>query len=194
MKRLTITAAVAILIASFATVASAGDRGRGRGHHMKGDHGMRLFGQLDLTADQQAAIQKIRTETRADMQPLRNEVRDLRDEMREEWGTVAPDEQRILALHKQIHAIKGQMGVLRIEARVDTLNVLTPEQREQLATLKAERRAERAERRADGVKNRDGKKGKKGKKGDRGKRFGKRGAGFGYGMSVDPGLVGNSSF
>mgnify|MGYP003572801527 CR=1 FL=1 len=186
MKRMTITAAVAILIASFATVAAAGDR-RGRGHHKKGDRIMKLLGKLDLTAEQQVAIEKIRNEARAEMTPLFEEVRELKDEMREEWGTTAPDEERILDLHKQIHAIKGQLGVLRIETRMDTLNVLTAEQREDLASLKAERRAKRAERRAD-------RKGKKGNKRGNGKRSGKRGRGFDQGMSVDPSLSARPRF
>ena len=188
MKRLITTAAVAVLFVSFATVAAAGDRrGRGRSHHKKGDHVMKLFGELDLTAEQQAAIKKIHTEARAETKPLHEEMRSLKDEMREEWGTMAPDEDRILALHKQIHAIKGQLGVLRIETRMDTLNVLTAEQREDLASLKAERRAKRAERRAD-------RKGKKGNKRGNGKRSGKRGRGFGQGMSVDPSLSARPRF
>ena len=189
MKRLITTAAVAVLFVSFATVAAAGDRrGRGRSHHKKGDHVMKLFGELDLTAEQQAAIKKIHTEARAETKPLHEEMRSLKDEMREEWGTMAPDEDRILALHKQIHAIKGQLGVLRIESRIDTMNVLTPGQREQLATLKAERKAKRAERFADG------KKGKRDKQGKRGKRGGKRGGSFGQGMSVDPSLSAKPRF
>ena len=131
MKRIIATSVIAIVIASFATVAVAGDhRGKGKHKHMRGDRIMKVFGQLDLSPEQQAAIEKIRA-----------------------------------------------------KAHADTMAVLTPEQREKLAEMKAAR----AERRKDGKGERSGKKGR-----GKNKRAGKKG--HSRGTSVDPAAGSNHGF
>ncbi len=180
MKHIITTSAVAILVASFATAAFAGDR-KGRGKRMKGDRVMKMLGQLDLSPEQQEAVEKIQQEKSAESEPLRQKIRDIKKQMRAEWTAESPDEKKIIALHEQKHALKGQLAELRIESRIDTLAVLTPEQSEKLAALKAERRSKRAERRANGN--------------SKGKRFGKKGRGpGGKGMSIDPSLDSSSSY
>jgi len=178
MKHIITTSAVAILIASFATLAVAGDR-KGKGTRIKEGRIMKMLGQMDLSPEQQEAVEKIRKETRAEKEPLRQQIRDIKKQMRAEWAAESPDEKKIFALHEQAHALKGKLAELRIESRIDTLMVLTPEQREALAAQKAERRAKRAEHRSNG----------------KGKRFGKKGRGRSCrGMSVDPSLDSISGF
>ena len=166
MKRIITVSTIAMIIASFAAVAVAGDRGR-RGKRMKGDRIMKMAGELDLTADQQVMIKKIHDEKRAESQPLRQQIHDLKREQRIQWSATSPDEKAILSLQEQVNALKEELVELRFASRMDTLAVLTPEQRAKLAELKAERRA-------------------KGKR--KGKRFGKKGRGRGYSqsMSGDP--------
>ena len=181
MKRIIATSVAVIMVASFASLATAGGRrGKGKHNHMKGDRIMKVFGKLDLSAEQQTAIETIQKEARAEAEPLRQQGRNLMKQVREAWNNGSPDEKAIIALHRQVHALKGQLAELRIEARIDTLAVLTAEQKEKLASLKAERKAKWAERKANGKGKRSGKKG--------------RGKGFGKGMSADPAFAPNPGF
>jgi Spy/CpxP family protein refolding chaperone len=179
MKRIITTLVITIAVASFATVAVAGGR-EGKGKHRKGDRIMKALGQLELSPEQQESVKLIHEGTRSEAAPLRKQLRDLRQKVRDEWGTGSPNEKSIIALHKQIHALKGRLEEWKIEARIDTMAVLAPEQREKLAKIKADRRA-------NGKGKRSGRKGR-----GKGKRSGKKG--YGEGMCVDPTLGSSPRF
>ena len=57
-------------------------------------------------------------------------MKELRQQMQEEWQVDEPDEGAILALHREIHEIRGQLAEYRIQLRLDVMAILTPEQRE----------------------------------------------------------------
>jgi Spy/CpxP family protein refolding chaperone len=97
--------------------------------------------ELGLTEDQKAQIEQIRESSREDAKPLRDKVKDLRKEMLSEWQASVPDEGTLLDLHKEIHDVKGELGELRIQTRLDVINLLTPEQREKMkANMKNRKR------------------------------------------------------
>ena len=121
--------------------------GRGMHKHGKGDRGMRWIEQVDLTDAQKSQIDTIREEKKTQAAPLRESVRALKEQMRVQWQADVPSEGEILALHRQIHDIKGQLAELRIQTRIDVIAVLTPEQRAEAQQFMAERAERRAERR-----------------------------------------------
>ena len=181
MKRIITVSAVAVLTALLAVPVVAGGRG-GKGKHkqMKKDRIMKVLYKLDLSPEQRAAVDSIHEEARAEAEPIHKQIRELEKEVRLKWDAASPDEKAIISLHKQVHDLKGDLAELRIGSRIDTLAVLTPEQREKLTSLRAGRKAKRAERRANGKGKRSGKKG--------------RGKGYGKGMSVDPSSDSRSRF
>jgi Spy/CpxP family protein refolding chaperone len=141
-KKILVTVSVLTLTLA-ATAAYAGGWGGGRGYGrfgggagpgFQGRMVARMAETLQLTEQQQAAIKQIHEEAGKDAEPLIRKVRELREKMRAEWRSEAPDKGTLMDLHDEIHRINGELGESRIQTRLDVLNVLTPEQR---ATWKA---------------------------------------------------------
>jgi Spy/CpxP family protein refolding chaperone len=124
------------------TSSDEGFRGRGFKRHGKrgrGD-GMRWLKHLNLTPEQQTKIEELREETEKVTKPLRETVWDLQEQMRSKWMVDKPNEGEILSLHRKIHKIRGELGAYRIQQRIDVISILTPEQRAQMQSIKADRR------------------------------------------------------
>lgn len=125
-------------------------RGRGRGDH-KG-HGLRGmrgggFRQLNLTEDQQAKMKQIREGFAQSNQPLREQLRAKRQELRQasEGGTF----NEALATQKltEMAALRAKLMSERFRLHQEMLSVLTAEQKAQLEQAKAQRKARRGEMR-----------------------------------------------
>ena len=136
-KLLTISMLAALALTFGATSAEAGHRGRGK--DAKGDRITRMVEQLELSAEQQAALVKLRDEMIEDAEPIMAKLRAVRDEQRTLWQADDIDEARVKALHKKAHRLEGQLEELRIELRLDVVDLLTPEQRAELKELGARR-------------------------------------------------------
>lgn len=168
-KLLTISMLAALALTFGATSAEAGHRGRGKG--AKGDRITRMAEQLELSAEQQAALVKLRDEMIEDAQPIMDKLRAVRAEQRALWQADDIDKAKVKALRKKAHRLEGQLEELRIELRLDVVDLLTPEQRAELKDLKARRFG-------DGKRGgkRDGKRGGMGRSGKAGfdRRFDRR--------------------
>lgn len=105
MRKLMMTMMLLLLAVTVAT-AQRGQSNRGE----------KLLAELDLTAEQQAQIEAIKEEGRAQMKELRQQNPEQR-----------PD--------------RASMKKMRESAEAKMQAILTPEQREKLATIKAERKA-----------------------------------------------------
>lgn len=143
---------IAILAASTLSLAAAAYAG-GHGHHGKhggfggGMHRFMLEQQLDLTSEQEAAIDEIysaakeqRKETSADRSDVRQAMMDL--------SPADPDYQtKVNELAKQMAAQVEQKILSHASAQAQVYELLTPEQREELAELKEKLKERFAERR-----------------------------------------------
>ena len=147
MKRMTrgmMTAGALALVASLAaaTIADAQPR---RGRVRDGLPGPRaeMRGQgmerLDLSDDQKAKLAAIREDTRRQQLLLRGKMADLQAQLRVEFMNDDLDKAKIRALHREIGDMRAEAAAARLEARLEARDVFTPEQREQLQSMRGNR-------------------------------------------------------
>ncbi len=114
---------------------------------------------LDLSDAQEEQIDGVREEAReavaAAREPMREARRELRDAMRNE----EVDEGRIRALTTTIASLQADALVRSARVYADILEVLTPEQRDEVSELQ-ERRRERGEERRERFRDRRGRRGR----------------------------------
>jgi len=102
---------------------------------------------LNLTDEQKAALQEIRTEARDEITPLMEELKSLMGDMEgimlsvEEIDTGEGSEASLLSA--EFIGVRTQIMEIRGQARLESANVLTLEQRE----IMVEKRKDRQERR-----------------------------------------------
>ena len=146
--------ASAVAVGTFAVAASAQDTpavkepGRGdrverkgfghRGGHRAGFRGMRGFMGVELTDAQKAQIKQIHEANRPD-EATRAELKTIHEARRN--GTITEDQKA------RVQAIRDQMRTRQESVRQQVLAVLTPEQRQQIETRKAEMKQRMEERR-----------------------------------------------
>jgi len=116
-----------------------GEGRRGPGHRADGRHGrgagMRrgmLPPFVELTAEQQAAVDKIAERSRKAAEPTHKEIKGLRAAMHKEWKAKKPNKQKILSLNRQVRSLKGKLSERRISDRIEAIALLTPEQRQEM--------------------------------------------------------------
>ncbi|MGM0577962.1 MAG: Spy/CpxP family protein refolding chaperone [Myxococcota bacterium] len=149
IRTLTLTTLIAALVAAPAAMAF-GPGGQ------RGPRGERLIEALDLTPDQQEAVEALRQQMRKEAEPLRKEMDAAREEMKQLWRVPELDRAAIQAKAAEIHAIHSQLRSLRLDHRLDVFEVLDAEQRGKFLEMQ-ERRHDRKTRR--------GKRGKRGRRG-----------------------------
>ncbi|MEB3281794.1 MAG: Spy/CpxP family protein refolding chaperone [Lyngbya sp.] len=103
-----------------------------------GDRMGRMFEQLNLSAEQQQQIDSIKEQRKASSEGLREQMRAAMEEMRSLQASNASADQ-LRQQHQKIQQLHQQMGNERFEIMLEIREVLTPEQRAQLAELKPER-------------------------------------------------------
>jgi Spy/CpxP family protein refolding chaperone len=135
MKRL------GLLIAVLALGASSAWGFGGHRDGMQGGHGYALnlnfASNMNLTEDQQAQLDAKREAFMAETDPLRDELFSKRMELRELWTKANPSQDEISAKQQEIREIQTQMQEKATEYQLELRQLLTPEQREQLAAAKA---------------------------------------------------------
>ena len=116
-----------------------GKRGNRGGKHMM----KRMAKHLDLTEDQKAQMKTMRESQKAANQGLRDQMKQLRQEMQQ----VDPnDANAVAALASKKGALSQKMFTARNQSRLAFEAILTPAQKAKLAQLKAELQAKRGER------------------------------------------------
>jgi Spy/CpxP family protein refolding chaperone len=136
-------AAVAMLAGLVALLMAAdASAGRGRGRGKRGA-GMRATAALELTAEQQVEIHKLRAQMIEDLAPAKAKLGQLRGELRALWQADQPSKKKIIAKQAEMNAYRDKIRARKIEFRIDVLNLLTPEQRAKMNELKVKRGAER---------------------------------------------------
>jgi Spy/CpxP family protein refolding chaperone len=134
------TAAAALGAASLFAAAPATANGP-VAHHGHGRMGAFLASYLNLTPDQQAQQKAIFQNMRQSAQPVRQELRQTRRELHE--AVQANNTAKIQQLAKSEGSEVGQLAALRAEASAKSYQILTPQQKQELAKLRAAHQAAR---------------------------------------------------
>ena len=108
-----------------------GKRGRGEGMN-------RLLQQLDLTSEQSEQIAAIKEQSQTDKEALYQQMQTEQEEMRSLLSSDATPEQ-LTQQHQQLQDLRQQAGDKRFATMLEIREILTPEQRSQMAESIAER-------------------------------------------------------
>lgn len=136
MKKLGMLVFVLFMTAS--TAWAFGGRGCGMGAGPGLGMNCQAFSSLGLTAEQKTQLQARHDAFAAEIEPLRNQMFTKREELRQLWATPNPDQGLISAKQQEIRDLQGQIQERATQQRLGCLEILTPAQREKLATLTAQ--------------------------------------------------------
>lgn len=105
------------------------------------DNPERFFEQLSLNESQLQSIRTIREDARSNLQPLRDQVRISRQEIRELMASNASTSE-LRQKYETLSSLEQQLRTERFETMLQIREVLTPEQRAELGALMEQRRSE----------------------------------------------------
>jgi len=101
----------------------------------------RLAQRLELTDEQRGRIETSRKRFRADIAEDQTRVRELRAELRDLWTSgEVPEKDEISKLRAEMRGHRIRIGDRAVDARIEILKILTPEQRKKLGEARRERR------------------------------------------------------
>ena len=130
-----ITAAVASLCLVQAAAAQGQSLFASRGDHDGTPRLERLTGLLDLSEEQEEAIEAIQEQARAEGVELKKQQARLRNEIEGELLADQPSESKLVRLTEELGALRTQLQVIRLKARLAVRAELTDEQRDQLVLM-----------------------------------------------------------
>jgi len=163
---------------------SPGRAGRGMKRGMR--PGPRIMANLELTEEQEEAIEALRTQSRERDSATREQMVELRNQLQALWQVDQPDADAILAKHAEMNALHDTMREQRRALKQSIDGVLTNEQRAQLEEHRGDRPTKGRRGRGEGFGGRGGGHGTDGM-GPMGGGFGRGGRGGGHGMGM-PGM------
>lgn len=119
----------------------SGEHGRrgGAHRHHEGRH-ERFLDQLNLSADQRAAIKAHRDQKQKQIAPLRAAMKERRRDLEALWRQDKPDRAAILQKSREVDALRDQLREHKIDGRLHLASILTPEQRSKMQELKKSKR------------------------------------------------------
>jgi len=136
------TFAVVAMTLSLAVVAEAR-----QGHGKKRGGGIEMIlRNVDLTEDQRTQFEALQEEHRAEVKPIRQELKVKRVQLHQLWAAEVIDEDAIWALDEEMVPLRQQMHRERLDLRIQAMQVLTPEQRLQIGEAVEKRMAQKRSR------------------------------------------------
>ena len=117
-----------------------------RGRKGRGGGWERMLQQLDLTPEQREKIDEIQAESRREYETLSEEMRDSHQQMQSLLSSDASSNE-LRQQHQQMQRLHQQMSDRRFETMLEIREVLTPEQRAQMAQFRQNRPGNRGFRR-----------------------------------------------
>ncbi len=126
--RRTTTLAAGMALAMLLVAPGAGAQGFGRRPGRGPGFGPGLTQALDLSEEQQVAIDALRTEMQRDLADVRALLREKRAELAELWRAGTPDRDAILAKHEEMDRLREEVRGRRVGFRLAVYALLTPEQ------------------------------------------------------------------
>jgi Spy/CpxP family protein refolding chaperone len=126
------TLVTVIIVTAFAALSFASGPGWGRGHGGEpyDSSDPAALSQLNLTAEQTTKINAFRDAFLKESKPLQDKKFSKRSDLKLLWLQQNPDQEKILAVQKEIRALKDQIQEKRDVYRLNVYNVLTPEQKQ----------------------------------------------------------------
>lgn len=100
---------------------------------------MQRWERLNLTPEQRQRLSGIREQDKAEMKRLREQIKAAETQLQQLWASNASDAQ-LTQQQAQVNALKQQAQQLRFQQSLKLRAVLTPEQRQQFAQQRSERR------------------------------------------------------
>lgn len=91
---------------------------------------------LNLTKEQRDKIKKIHSDLQKLIIPIKSQIELKRIDLKEMIEADNPNKDQIAAKVKEIESLKTQIKINRINARIDTRNLLTKEQRDKLDQMR----------------------------------------------------------
>ncbi len=98
-----------------------------------------LFEQLNLSQDQMQKMQQIRERYKNQMQQQQQALRQAEEEFAKLMASTASQDQ-LREKHRQVQGLRDKLGEWRFESLLEMREVLTPDQRRQMAELMQQRR------------------------------------------------------
>lgn len=140
MKKFTVLAILIILITSF-SVAMAEPRGEPDSKDFGRDGRRSPYANLNLTEEQKSKIDAMRESLRKEMTPIRTDLIKKRMELDLLWMEDNPNGDKIKSKQKEIRELRGTLEEKYTDFRLNVNSVLTPEQRTELMTKRAQRKS-----------------------------------------------------
>ncbi len=109
-----------------------------RGKRNRGQKWEKMLQQLDLTPQQTEKIDAIKAESRQEYAALREEMRDSQEQMRSLLSSDASSNE-LRQQHQEMQRLRQKISDRRFETMLEIREVLTPEQRAQMAQLRRDR-------------------------------------------------------
>ncbi len=138
MKKFTTIFTAAIFVVLVAASAFAygpgGGRGACAGGACLGGDPVQAAEKLGLTAEQTAKIKELREQHLKDIKPLQDKIFSKRGDLRLLWLEKNPNQEKILALQKELRDVRGQLQEKSTTLRLTVYNLLTPEQKDKVKT------------------------------------------------------------
>ncbi|CAK8714168.1 LTXXQ motif family protein [Candidatus Electronema halotolerans] len=110
--------------------------GRGGGSHFGIWQNSQAVKNLGLSAEQVKQLKEADFATREKELPLRAELDSLRLKMDQAFAAEPVDEKAVVELTEKISAVKGKLAVQRTEAKLAMKKILTPEQLDQMQSMR----------------------------------------------------------
>jgi Spy/CpxP family protein refolding chaperone len=140
MKKAVTIVGIVFLVAALAMPAFAHGRGWSKGRGMgigPSDRSTTCWENLpNLTEEQSAKLKELRGQHKKEVLPLKNELISKRAEFRNLWLQDNLDEATIKAKQQEISELRNTLQEKRTQYRLEFHKILTPEQRDQLQTLR----------------------------------------------------------
>lgn len=95
---------------------------------------------LNLTKDQTDKMKKIRNTARKQNIPLKGDIQLKQMELQELMAMDSPDKNTIALKVKEIDALRTQVKLNKMNARIDCRNVLTKDQKDKIEQMRTQRR------------------------------------------------------
>lgn len=108
----------------------------------RGDRMEKFLQQLELTPEQSQQIETIQEQSRTENETLWQEMQTNHEQMQSLLSSDASPEQ-LRQQHQQVQALRQQLGDNRFETMLEVREILTPEQRTQMAELMEQHRGQR---------------------------------------------------
>lgn len=152
MKKLIMAVCSILLSLAVATPLLAKDCNKGGRHGMCDETKKHdaFFAKLNPTPAQKAQIKTMREAFLRETKPLKDQIFSKRGDLKLLWLETNPDKNKIMALQKEIRAIRDQIEDKALSQRLDILNIMTPEQKEKIKAAWAEKRTKHEHGTGDG--------------------------------------------